>query len=352
MATISLCMIVRDEARVLGRCLESVQDAVDEIIIADTGSVDNTREIALQFTEHVYDFPWCDDFAAARNFAFSKASMDYQMWLDADDVMLFPDCEALRALKETLTADVVMMPYHVAFDAQGSPTFSYYRERLLRRACGFRWEGAVHEAITPAGNILYADPAVRHQKEYVNDPDRNLRIFEKQLSNGKTLSPREQYYYARELFYHERFAEAAGELTAFLEGEGWTEDKISACLQLSRCHAASGDMESAKTALFRSFLYGEPRSEICCEIGRLLMEEERWQEAVFWYRAALDAPFSDSGFTEGDTHDYIPDLQLCVCFDRLGNLRTAKAYNDRAGRIKPHDAAYLANRAYFQRVLR
>ena len=73
MPLISLCMIVRDEAEVLGRCLQSVADLVDEIIIADTGSVDETKAIAAQFEAKIYDFPWCDDFSAARNFTVQQS---------------------------------------------------------------------------------------------------------------------------------------------------------------------------------------------------------------------------------------------------------------------------------------
>ena len=91
MATISLCMIVKNEEDVLERCLSSVSDLVDEIIVVDTGSTDSSREIAARFTEKVFDFPWRDDFAAARNESFSHASMDYCMWLDADDVLLESD---------------------------------------------------------------------------------------------------------------------------------------------------------------------------------------------------------------------------------------------------------------------
>ena len=69
MITISLCMIVRDEEEVLARCLESVRGIADEIIVVDTGSKDLTPEIARQFTEQVFSFPWVDDFAAARNFS-------------------------------------------------------------------------------------------------------------------------------------------------------------------------------------------------------------------------------------------------------------------------------------------
>ena len=350
MATVSLCMIVRDEEDVLERCLQSVREAVDEIIIVDTGSTDRTKEIAAAFTDRIYDFPWEDDFAKARNYAFSKAEMDYQMWLDADDVV--EDAAALRRLTKDLTADVVMLPYLVAFDAQGNPTMQYYRERLLKRSRQFRWVGAVHEAITPSGTVLYGAPAILHRKEKVNDPDRNLRIFEKQLAAGKILTPRSTYYYGRELYYHARYAEAAAVLERFLgEGKGWREDNISACLQLSACREALGEREAAYRALFRSFLYDRPRAEVCCEIGRLYMTEERWSEAVFWYETAAAAPPEREGFSRPDCHDYVPYMQLCVCHDRMGNLQQAWAYNEKAGRIKPKDANVLANQQYFRERL-
>lgn len=73
-ATISLCMIVRNEEKVLARCLESVRGCVDEIIIVDTGSSDGTKEIAARFTDKIYDFEWIDDFSAARNYSFEQAT--------------------------------------------------------------------------------------------------------------------------------------------------------------------------------------------------------------------------------------------------------------------------------------
>ena len=74
MVTISLCMIVKDEEEILARCLDCVADLMDEIIIVDTGSTDKTKEIARRYTDKIYDFKWENDFSAARNFAFSKAT--------------------------------------------------------------------------------------------------------------------------------------------------------------------------------------------------------------------------------------------------------------------------------------
>ncbi len=120
MFTISLCMIVKNEEDVLRRCLQSAVDFVDEIIIVDTGSADSTKEIAKEFTDKVYDFEWVNDFSAARNEAFSKATMDYQMWLDADDVV--PEVSAKKILELSKTKLNAKGYYPVAILDMGACT--------------------------------------------------------------------------------------------------------------------------------------------------------------------------------------------------------------------------------------
>ncbi|WP_420886923.1 glycosyltransferase [Bacillus paramycoides] len=78
--TVSLCMIVRDEENTIARCLESVKNIVDEIIIVDMGSMDRTKEIVEKYASNIYGFSWIDDFAAARNFSFSKATQHDIPW--------------------------------------------------------------------------------------------------------------------------------------------------------------------------------------------------------------------------------------------------------------------------------
>lgn len=173
MITISLCMIVKNEEDVLGRVLQQMQPIADEIIIVDTGSTDRTKEIAGQFTELVYDYPWQQDFATARNYACSKARMDYWMWLDADDVIRPDQQKQLLALKDTLDphTDIVMMKYLTGFDQNEKNTFFYYRERLIKNQGRFFWQGKVHEAITPSGHVIYSPIEIEHRKVKAVDND-------------------------------------------------------------------------------------------------------------------------------------------------------------------------------------
>ena len=356
MQTISLCMIVKNEEDVLERCLSGASPLADEIIIVDTGSTDRTKEIAARFTDHVYDYPWQDDFAAARNFAFSKAACDYQLWLDADDVIPPDSLQKLLTLKAELSpdTDVVMLPYHIAFDENGAPTFAYERERLLRREKRFRWTGAVHEVVTPSGNILHYDAPIEHRKLRVADPERNLRIFERLQNEGHPLDTRQKFYYARELYYHERYADALSVYADFFaQSDAWIEDRITACLHRAECLLALGREGDALRSLSESFVYAAPRAEICCAIGHIFMKQEQYARAAFWYETALRTEFSaeTSGFSQPDCHDFIPLMQLCVCHDRMGNLRLASAYNEKAGRIKPCHHNVAQNRMYFRKRL-
>lgn len=355
MATVSLCMIVKNEEDVLARCLESAAGAVDEIVVVDTGSSDRTAEVAARFTDRIFSFPWTDDFAAARNFAFDQGTMDYLLWLDADDVLLEPDQAALRALKESLdpAVTVVMAPYHVGFDQQGNVTLSYYRERLVKNRAGLRWKGAVHEAIEPAGKILYADFAVTHRKTRPGDPDRNLRIYESQLARGEALDPRAQFYYGRELYDHRRYQEALDVFGAFLDqGQGWMENNIEACRCRARCLDALERPDWALGALLEAFAYDRPRAEVCCELGERFMARGLDRLALYWYALALTCPRDDrrGGFVSPGCYGYIPCLQMCVCYSRLGDQDRAEQMNDWAALFQPESDAVAFNRRYFQRL--
>lgn len=353
MISLSLCMIVKNEEDVIGRCLDSIQGVVDEIIVVDTGSTDNTVEIVKKYTDKLYHFQWIDDFAAARNYSFSKAHKEYIMWLDADDLVDESNKNKLKKLKETLdpSVDVVMMKYDVAFDEHNNPTFSYNRERIFRRSKNFQWQGEVHEVIYPKGNTIYSDISIFHKKIKMNDPKRNLKIFEKMIREGKTLAQKQKFFYARELYFNGLYDEAIQEYTEYLSrGDGWVEDNINACQDLAKCYALKQDESSALANLFKSFTFDNPRAEICCDIGKHFFDKNQYKLAIFWYELALTSNISENSdaYYLPDCYGYIPYIHLCVCYDKLGNPKKAYEYNRKAGEIKPKDKNYLHNVEYFK----
>jgi tetratricopeptide (TPR) repeat protein len=196
---LSLCMIVRDSAATLPACLESARPWVDELIVVDTGSVDNTRDIARKFGAQVFEFPWIDDFAAARNESLKHASGQWVFWMDSDDTI---DAENGRKLRELTygqhAANVLGYVVQVACPAPareggGDETTLVDHVKLLRNRPDIRFEGRIHEQVLPAirrlgGEVGWTDLFVIHsgadhsseakQRKY----ERDLRILQKDLA--------------------------------------------------------------------------------------------------------------------------------------------------------------------------
>lgn len=352
MATLSLCMIVKNEEAVLSRCLESIKDAVDEIIIVDTGSSDATKEIAKKYTDLVYDFKWINNFSAARNFSFSKASKDYIIWLDADDVITEENKTKILDLKNNLSdEDIVMLKYNTAFDENGNAIFSYYRERIINRKSRLVWKGRVHEAIECTGKIIYSDISVNHHSVKTEYSTRNLDIYEHQIADGEPMQPRDTFYYGRELYYHRKYERAIKTLSEFLENKnGWIENNIEACKILSFCYSETNRTDNALKALFSSFTYDSPRAETCCQIGNLFIKQNKYENAIFWFELALTIPKQEAkgAFVDLDSYGYLPCIQLCVCYDKIKQYAKAEEYNLKAGAYRPSSEAYLQNLKYFE----
>jgi len=353
--SVSLCMIVKNEEETIGNCLSSIAQAVDEIIIVDTGSTDQTESIVRGFTDKVYSFQWIDDFAAARNYAFRQATKDYILWLDADDILKKEDFDKFVELKATLdpTVDSVTMFYNYAFDEYGNPTSRFRRNRLVKRANQFKWIGAIHEYLEVRGTIVNSDITVTHCRIH-HKSDRNLKIFQNRLLRGEEFTPRDLYYYANELFDHKKYAKAVQYYNKFLAtGQGWVEDEISSCSKLADCYERLGDPEKSLESVFRSFRYDSPRAEFCCRLGYYFLNRKQYETAIFWYKLAAGQKTQDEhwGFTNPTCSTWLPHLQLCVCYDRLGKYETAYEHNEIARGYRPNDRSILQNKKYLESIL-
>lgn len=191
---ISLCMIVRNEADTIERCLRSAAPAVDELIVVDTGSTDDTVRIARRYGAVVFSAEWEDDFAAARNVGLERATGDWILVLDADEELAEDAPERLRACVRDRSCSGYYVTIYNYFHPFSEDAAVHSSIRLFRNDPRHRFEGAIHEQIAPS--ILRRDPravfggsdiVVRHYG-YVGDVvadrrkvERNMRILRRQL---------------------------------------------------------------------------------------------------------------------------------------------------------------------------
>lgn len=286
--TISLCMIVKNEERVLARCLDSVADLMEEIIIVDTGSTDRTKEIAARYTDRIYDFVWVDDFSAARNFAFSKAGMDYIYSADADEVLDEENRERYRRLKENLLPEIEIVQMKYGNQLQFGTVYNFdeeYRPKLFKRQREFVWQEPIHESVRLEPVVYDSDIVITHLPE-CSHAGRDFANFRRQTDRGVRLSAHLHEMYARELFI-------AGTDEDFLSAEAFFVQSASdtdrspkefeeACCVVARAARLRGDSETFfKYAV--KLVAGEGCSEVCCELGDFYFSRSDYEEAAVWY---------------------------------------------------------------------
>ncbi len=158
---VSLCMIVRDNARTIGPCLESIRPWVDEMIVVDTGSVDETPRIVESFGAKLYHFPWCDDFSAARNESLRHATGDWLFWMDSDDTIPAECGHGLRQLVErqndpSIVAYVMQVHCLGSLEEEqaGMGLEAVDHVKLFRNLPELRFDGRMHEQILTAINRM------------------------------------------------------------------------------------------------------------------------------------------------------------------------------------------------------
>ena len=330
MVTVSLCMIVKNEESVLARCLDSVADLVEEIVIVDTGSTDQTREVAARYTDKLYDFVWTDDFSAARNFSFSRASMEYIYCADADEVLDEENRERFRVLKETLLPEIEIVQMKYANQLQFQTVYNFdqeYRPKLFKRKRDFVWEGPIHETVRLAPVAFDSDIVILHLSSG-SHAKRDLESFHRHCGAGYRLPKRLHNLYARELMMAgdgEDFARAAAFFQASAaDGQRDQEEIAEACCVAARAARLAGDV----VAFFKyasKILAEEACSEICCELGLFYEGQKDWEEAAVWY---YNAVYETQPILDLRTQGPIGLEGLIRCYEKLGCGQQAESYRE------------------------
>jgi len=202
MATISVCMIVKNEEKVLARCLDSLKGLYEELIIVDTGSSDSTKEIAKRYTDKIYDFAWTGSFSDARNYSFSKATMEYIYSADADEVLDEENRKRFALVKKAMLPEIEIVQMKYGNQLENGSVYNYdeeYRPKLFRRLRTFTWIDPVHETVRIDPVVFDSDIIITHAQEEIH-ADRDIKIFRREIEEGRGLSYRLVDLYARELY--------------------------------------------------------------------------------------------------------------------------------------------------------
>ena len=186
--TIGVALIARNAQSTIRSCVESFIKEVDQCVVVLAGkSTDRTPQIVKKMAIknptkiQYYSFDWIDDFAAARNYSFSKLTADFLMWVDADDTIYQP--ENMREIIKNIAPETgaIWFPYHYAIDEFGNIATRYERERLLRANCGWIWRGRLHETVSPLIPCKYvrAEQVIILHNHLGSTPrnERNFRIL-------------------------------------------------------------------------------------------------------------------------------------------------------------------------------
>lgn len=294
MITVSLCMIVKNEERILKRCLDCLADLVDEIVIVDTGSADRTKEIAAEYTENLYDFGWTGNFSDARNFAFSKCTKEYIYTADADEVVDEQNRRRFLDLKQALLPEIEIVQMKYGNQLQFSTIYNFdeeYRPKLYKRLREFVWEYPIHEAVRLEPVIYDSDIVITHLPETLHT-GRDIEAFEKMVKNGERLDKKLCSLYARELFISGSDEQAirAGEYyKTVIEEEGRTpaEQMEAFCVVVRACRLSGNTAEFYKYAMRATASDEEIPAEICYELGCFYREQGDKPEAAMWFYNAL-----------------------------------------------------------------
>ena len=321
-------MIVKNESKVLSRCLDSVVDLVDEIIIVDTGSEDDTKDIAYKYTDKVYDFTWIGDFSAARNYAFSLCNCDYIYSADADEVLNEENREKFKALKLSLDPEIEIVQMYYGNQLDHGTVYNFDKElrpKLFKRVRSFKWVERVHETVRELPLVYDSDIEITHMP-LKNHASRDYGIFVDMIRNDEVFSDRVFDFYARELFVSGEdrdFRDAEDFFTRVADDPQTSPDRLNAalCIVVKASYWRKDYLKMYRYAMKNIAI--EPCSEICFLLGSYYEDQRDYKEAAIWY---YNAAFETGSILNILYQKEYPLSGLVDVYNAMGELEEASKY--------------------------
>jgi len=336
-------MIVKNEAANLGECLSKVASFVDEIIIVDTGSTDDTKGIAAYFTDKIFEFTWCDDFAAARNFSLSQAHNDWVLVLDADEyVERFSRQDVLKLVNKKSRQHTVgrIQRINVLDDTVGSRKVFERINRLFNRNL-FCYKGIIHEQVVLKDGSHYAIELVDIAVEHIGYTSeilarsgkvaRNIGLLEKALVDHPN-DPYLYYQIGKSYYLLKRYDLAQASFTRAL---GFPLDfRLEYVSELIETYgyALINDGKYTEAMILEEYAtYFEDSPDFFFIMGLIYMNNALFTSAVEYF---LSCTRFSCGKAEGIT-TYLPYHNVGVIYEVLGHRELALQHYQLCGEYEP-----------------
>ncbi len=327
-ASISACLIIKNEEKTIENCLNSIKDLVDEIIIVDTGSTDNSKEIAKKFTTKIFDFKWIDDFSRARNFSLSKATKNWILVLDADETISKKDHEKIKNLinKDNSHAFYFNLRDYTENNKISGWTSSigdkyeeskfssgFYTRKILRffkNKKEFYYEGRIHE--TPdnsinktQGTVLNTNIILHHfgnldKEKYLSKKQVYLNMLKQRLEKREfTEKPEDNICFeiARELYNLKQIKQAI----LFLEQAIKIKEKPIYLQSLGELYILEKRLDNAEQILKKGVILDSKNPKIHNSLGIIYAKKQEDNKAIRKFEKAiqLDSKFANPYFNLG-----------------------------------------------------
>jgi len=380
-APISLCIIVRDEEKNIEECLQSIRDYVEELVVVDTGSTDNTVNIVKKYADKFEIFTDCNDengaikdFSAARNYCFSLASKDWVMWADADDII--NGAENLKLIVEKYSIEQfkdknisILFPYEYGHDANGNSSIVHYRERLVYPGKNYKWKGPVHEVLMSDNSIheVLQDVKFIHRRGVygkVTDPYRNFRIIKKLVDEIGESDARQLYYLGLEYGNIGEIDNAIKTLARYTELTGWEDEKFMAQLKIAQHYLSLNDFNNSIEWANKAIHNKEDWSEAYFHLGKtyyylaLSIEKQgkqarrEWQKCVNFIKIGFSFPSTNTLlFVYPLERSVEIHRHLNMALGRIGDIVGALESCNVALKTYPNDPQILFNKLIFEKEL-
>lgn len=311
---ISLCVITKNEEKNIETCINSVKNIVDEIVVIDTGSIDNTVDIVQKLGGKVYYFDWIDDFSAVRNYALSKVNGDWIIFLDADEYISKDSLPMLKSVIQKahkLKLDVIETDWININQVDQTFQSSMPIVRILKKSPLLRYKGKIHETIHKVkGNIKklnaintikifhvgYSADIIQEKKK----SDRNIQLLYKELEKKPNSS--NIHFYLAESFNLGRNVEKVFEhIKEVFKYENGTLNGIyqkSYFYQLNSMVTLEYEENDIMDIYNKAIEFDKTYPDYEVVIGNYYIEKKEYKKAVFYFCQCIEKMNAYKGISE------------------------------------------------------